>query len=82
MLTAFVYSGGETRTYDYLDPAWIMPGSGEVVWVDLADPSPEPRIPGQSPTLTDSAAWAAASLATGTRYGEQLTYFRPTLWKK
>src|SRR5262245_4346444 len=27
----------------------------------------------QSPTLTDSAAWAAARRATGTRYGDELT---------
>jgi magnesium transporter len=41
VLTAFVYSGGETRTYDYVDAAWIMPESGAVVWADLADPSPD-----------------------------------------
>ena len=31
------------------------------------------EVPNQSPTLTLSAACAAASRATGTRYGEQLT---------
>jgi hypothetical protein len=31
------------------------------------------EVANQSPTLTLSAACAAASRATGTRYGEQLT---------
>jgi hypothetical protein len=36
-------------------------------------PAPVDEISNQSPTFTLSAACAAASRATGTRYGEQLT---------
>src|SRR5207253_1321983 len=35
--------------------------------------NPESQIPTQSPTLTERAACAAASRATGTRYGDALT---------
>lgn len=39
MLTAFVSSGGETRSYDRLDLAWTAPAEGVVAWVDLAAPA-------------------------------------------
>lgn len=39
MLTAFLYAGQQVSQFDCVDPAWVMPGEGAVVWVDLADPS-------------------------------------------
>ena len=39
----------------------------------LGATAPVDEVSNQSPTLTLNAACAAASLATGTRYGEQLT---------
>jgi len=39
VLTAFVSSGGETRSYDRHDLAWTAPAEGVVLWVDLAAPT-------------------------------------------
>jgi len=41
MVTISVSVNGETRRVDALDPVWLQPGDGRVVWVDLADPTPE-----------------------------------------
>jgi magnesium transporter len=32
---------GATTCVDQIDPAWIRPGSGVWIWVDLSDPTPE-----------------------------------------
>jgi magnesium transporter len=40
MLTIFVYRDGQTREVQEVDPAWIQPSSGVVLWVDLAAPDP------------------------------------------
>jgi magnesium transporter len=41
MVTIFVSENGETRRVDTLDPAWLQPDAGCVVWVDLSDPTSE-----------------------------------------
>lgn len=40
MITVFVHENGRTRYAEAIDPAWLRPGSGCVVWVDLAAPPP------------------------------------------
>lgn len=37
----FTHANGKTRTVDRIDPAWLTPDSGVLVWVDLMNPSPE-----------------------------------------
>jgi magnesium transporter len=37
MLTIFVQQDGRTRPVDAVDPAWLRPDSGCVVWVDVAE---------------------------------------------
>jgi magnesium transporter len=39
-LTVFVSIDGQTRTADAVDPAWLAPGSGAIVWVDLGNAQP------------------------------------------
>jgi magnesium transporter len=39
MLTIYVYSGGTTRVVDSVNPDWLEPDGGAVVWVDLASPT-------------------------------------------
>ena len=41
MVTIFVQQDGRTRVAGAMDPSWLRPDSGCMVWVDLADPSPE-----------------------------------------
>ncbi len=36
-----MYDGDATRKVDRVDPAWLAPGSGMVVWVDLQSPTAE-----------------------------------------
>jgi magnesium transporter len=33
--------GGATRCVDEIDPAWLVPGSGVWVWVDISSPTPD-----------------------------------------
>lgn len=39
MIRYFVHRGGRTELVDRLDPAWLLPDSGAVVWADVAEPS-------------------------------------------
>lgn len=39
MIRYFVHRGGHTDLVDRLDPAWLLPNSGAVVWADVAEPS-------------------------------------------
>ena len=41
MITISLNQGGSTRCADTVDPAWLKPGSGVWVWVDLVTPTPE-----------------------------------------
>ena len=41
MIRIFKHEGGSTETVDRVDPAWIKPGSGISVWVDLDQPTPD-----------------------------------------
>ena len=36
-MVVFVHDGGHTRAADAIDPAWLRPDSGVVVWVDLGN---------------------------------------------
>jgi magnesium transporter len=38
MVTIFVYRNGETTEVHDIEPAWLQPSSGAVLWVDLAAP--------------------------------------------
>lgn len=40
MLTVFVHRDGRTERAPSIDPAWLAPGAGTLVWVDLAEASP------------------------------------------
>ena len=48
MITVYKHEGGSTQCVERVDPAWIKPGSGVSVWVDLDQPTPE-----ESRVLTD-----------------------------
>ncbi|MCC7123902.1 MAG: magnesium transporter CorA family protein [Acidobacteria bacterium] len=39
MIRVFVHADGATREASTVDPAWLQPGSGRTVWVDLAEPT-------------------------------------------
>ncbi|MGE5360339.1 MAG: magnesium/cobalt transporter CorA [Bacteroidales bacterium] len=39
MVTIFVRLNGQTREVSEVDPAWLTPGSGATVWVDLMSPT-------------------------------------------
>ena len=39
MIRYFVHRGGQTEQFDRLDPAWLSPDSGAVVWADVAEPT-------------------------------------------
>ena len=39
MIRYFVQRGGQTELVDRLDPAWLLPDSGAVVWADVAEPT-------------------------------------------
>lgn len=41
MITIHKHEGGATRCVDRVDPAWLQPGSGVWLWVDLDRPTPE-----------------------------------------
>ncbi|HWP99791.1 MAG TPA: magnesium transporter CorA family protein [Vicinamibacterales bacterium] len=41
MVTVFVHREGRTAQADRVDPAWLDPRGGAVVWVDLAAPTPD-----------------------------------------
>ena len=41
MTTIYLHEGGSTRCVDRVDPAWLAPGSGVWVWVDLSQPTEE-----------------------------------------
>ena len=41
MITTYVHQNGDTTCADAIDPAWLKPGSGVTLWVDLAAPTPE-----------------------------------------
>lgn len=41
MITIFAHQAGSTRRVDRLDPAWLQPGAGVQVWVDLNAPTAE-----------------------------------------
>jgi len=41
LISVFVYRNGATEQHAAIDPAWVAPDSGLVVWVDLAAPSPD-----------------------------------------
>jgi len=41
LIRVFRNSNGTTIPADRVDPAWLAPGSGVLVWVDLMNPSPE-----------------------------------------
>jgi len=39
LIRYFVHRGGRTESADRLDPAWLLPNSGVVVWADVAEPT-------------------------------------------
>lgn len=41
MIKVFAHANGKTSQADRVDPAWLAPDSGVVVWVDLMNPSTE-----------------------------------------
>ncbi len=41
MLTIFVHRNGETKELPEIDPSWVEPSSGVLVWADLAAPTAE-----------------------------------------
>jgi magnesium transporter len=41
LIKVFTHANGNTGQADRVDPAWLAPGSGVLVWVDLMNPSPE-----------------------------------------
>ena len=41
MIRYFVHRGDRTELVDRLDPAWLSPESGAVVWADVSDPTEE-----------------------------------------
>lgn len=41
MIRVYKHEGGSTLCQDALDPAWLRPGSGVTVWVDLDQPTAE-----------------------------------------
>jgi magnesium transporter len=48
MITIFVNRDGHTAQVDRVDPAWLQPASGVVLWVDIAAPTE-----GEAPLLRD-----------------------------
>jgi len=41
LISVFRHREGATERVDSVDPAWLTPGSGVWVWVDLSNPTPE-----------------------------------------
>jgi magnesium transporter len=48
LIAIYKHEGGSTQRVERVDPAWLQPGSGVAVWVDLSQPTPE-----ESRILTD-----------------------------
>jgi magnesium transporter len=48
LIRVFKHANGSTEVVDHVDPAWLKPDSGMVVWVDLDRP-----MPGEARILTD-----------------------------
>jgi magnesium transporter len=45
LITVYKHERGSTQQLDRVDPAWLVPGSGVSLWVDLNNPTPpEARI--------------------------------------
>src|SRR5688572_8488849 len=43
MITVFVHQNGQTQSVDRVEPEWLDPGSGAVLWVDLMAPGEAER---------------------------------------
>lgn len=43
MITTLLHRDGQTAQVDMVDPAWLAPGAGAVVWVDIQLPDPAAR---------------------------------------
>jgi len=41
MINVFAHVNGKTSPVDRVDPAWLVPGNGVTVWVNLSNPTPE-----------------------------------------
>lgn len=41
MIKVYTHEAGSTRCVDGVDPAWLRPDSGVIMWVDLDRPTPE-----------------------------------------
>jgi magnesium transporter len=41
LIAIYKHEGGSTQRVERVDPAWLQPGSGVWVWVDLSQPTPE-----------------------------------------
>jgi magnesium transporter len=41
LVKVYRHEGGVTRVVETVDPAWLRPGSGVVVWVVMTNPTPE-----------------------------------------
>jgi magnesium transporter len=41
LIAIYKHEGGSTQRVERVDPAWLQPGSGVAVWVDLSQPTPE-----------------------------------------
>ncbi len=41
MVTLFLHQEGRTKKVETIDPAWLAPASGVVLWVDMEDPTPQ-----------------------------------------
>lgn len=41
MITIYRNQAGATQCVDKIDPAWLVPGSGVWLWVDMSSPTPE-----------------------------------------
>jgi magnesium transporter len=44
LIRYFVHRGGQTELFDRLDPAWLSPDSGAVVWADVAEPTDDDGV--------------------------------------
>jgi magnesium transporter len=41
MISVYVHQAGDTRCVERIEPQWLNPSSGAILWVDLSDPTPE-----------------------------------------
>ena len=41
MISVYVHESGDSRCVDRVEPQWLDPASGAMVWVDLSNPTPE-----------------------------------------